>query len=58
VASAQEQNAGMDQIAQAIRDVSQTTNQFVDVSVRSRTAVESLEALSRELATMTERYRV
>jgi methyl-accepting chemotaxis protein len=57
-ASAHEQSVGMDQIAQAVKDVSEGTTQFVAGAQQSQQAAEDLNDLSRELAALTERYRV
>jgi methyl-accepting chemotaxis protein len=48
----------MDQIAQAVRDVSEGTTQFVAGAQQSQQAAEDLNRLSQELASLTERYQV
>jgi methyl-accepting chemotaxis protein len=57
-ASAHEQSVGMDQIAQAVKDVSEGTTQFVAGAQQSQQAAEDLNNLSRQLAALTERYQV
>ena len=56
--SAREQSAGMDQIAQAMLDVSDTTNRFVGWAEQSQQAAESLDALAAELQATTASYKV
>lgn len=57
-ASAQQQNVGMDQIAQAMNDVSEGTTQFVSGAQQSQQASEELNELSQRLSGLTERYRL
>jgi methyl-accepting chemotaxis protein len=57
-ASAHEQSVGMDQITQAVKDVSAGTSQFVAGAQQSQRAAEDLNELSRQLASLTERYQV
>jgi methyl-accepting chemotaxis protein len=57
-ASAHQQSVGMDQIAYAIKDVNESTSQFVAGAQQSQQAAEDLNELSRQLAALTERYRV
>jgi methyl-accepting chemotaxis protein len=57
-ASAHEQSVGMDQIAQAVKDVSEGTTQFVAGAQQSQQAAEDLNHLSRQLTELTERYQV
>jgi methyl-accepting chemotaxis protein len=57
-ASAHQQSVGMDQIAYAIKDVNESTSQFVTGAQQSQQAAEDLNELSRQLAALTERYRV
>ena len=57
-AAAQEQHVGMDQIAQAMMDVSDTTSQFVGWAEQSQQAAESLNELAAELQAMTSSYKV
>lgn len=57
-ASAHEQSVGMDQIADAMRDVNEGTSQFVAGAQQSQKAAEDLNELSRRLAALTDRYRV
>jgi methyl-accepting chemotaxis protein len=56
--SATEQSAGMDQIAQAMVDVSDATNRFVRWAEQSQQAAESLNDLAAELQSMTASYKV
>jgi methyl-accepting chemotaxis protein len=58
VASAQEQNAGMDQIAQAMRDINRATSEFVAGAQQSRDTAEGLAGLARELQGLTDKYSV
>ena len=48
----------MDQIAQAMREISQGTTQFVAGAKQSQAAAEGLNVLARQLQTSTERYKV
>ena len=57
-ASAHQQSVGMDQIAGAMKDVNESTTQFVAGAQQSQQAAEDLNELSRRLAALTERYRV
>ena len=57
-ASAHQQSVGMDQIAAAMRDMYESTAQFVAGARQSQQAAEDLNALSGQLAVLTERYRV
>lgn len=57
-ASAHEQSVGMDQIADAMRDVNEGTSQFVAGAQQSQKAAEDLNELSGNLAALTDRYRV
>lgn len=57
-ASAHEQSVGMDQIADAMRDVNDGTSQFVAGAQQSQRAAEDLNKLSENLAALTDRYRV
>jgi methyl-accepting chemotaxis protein len=58
-ASAHEQSVGMDRIAEAMDNVSETTtSQFLAGAERSQKAVTDLTDLSEKLAALTERYRV
>jgi methyl-accepting chemotaxis protein len=57
-ASAHEQSVGMDQIADAMRDVNDGTSQFVAGAQQSQQAAEDLNELSGNLAALTDRYRV
>jgi methyl-accepting chemotaxis protein len=57
VASAHEQSVGMDQIAQAMREVSASTSQFVVGAQQSQQAAEGLNDLARALLVATEKYR-
>jgi len=57
--SAHQQSVGMDQIAEAMGNVSEiTTAQFLAGAERSHKAAEDLNGLSEKLAAVTERYRV
>ncbi|HEY1332597.1 MAG TPA: methyl-accepting chemotaxis protein [Actinomycetota bacterium] len=55
--AAHEQNVGMDQIAQAMRDVNQMTSQFVTGAQQTQRAAESLQELAERLKTLTDEYR-
>jgi methyl-accepting chemotaxis protein len=57
-ASTQEQKVGIDQIAQAMGDISQTTSQFVAGVEESQSAAEDLHGLAQGLQALTEKYRV
>lgn len=57
-ASAHEQSVGMDQIADAMRDVNDGTTQFVAGARQSQQAAEDLDTLSENLAALTDRYRL
>ena len=57
-ASANQQSIGMDQIAQAMKDMNQSAGQFVDGARQSQRAAEDLNELARQLAALTERYRL
>jgi methyl-accepting chemotaxis protein len=57
-ASAQQQSAGMDQIAHAMKDVNESVAQFVAAARHSEQAAEDLNELSSQLAALTERYRL
>ena len=57
-ASAHQQSIGMDQIASAMKDMYESTAQFVAGARQSQQAAEDLNSLSAELAALTERYRV
>jgi methyl-accepting chemotaxis protein len=57
-ASVHEQSVGMDQITQAVKDMSASTTQFVAGAQQSQEAAEDLNDLSRQLASLTERYQV
>jgi methyl-accepting chemotaxis protein len=57
-ASVHEQSVGMDQITQAVKDMSASTTQFVAGAQQSQDAAEDLNNLSRQLASLTERYQV
>ena len=47
----------MDQIAQAMSEISQATTQFVAGARQSQTAAEGLKNLAGQLQVSTERYR-
>ena len=57
-ASAHQQSVGMDQIAHAMKDVNDGTTQFVAGARQSQQAAQDLNELSRQLAALTEQYRV
>jgi methyl-accepting chemotaxis protein len=57
-ASVHEQSVGLDQITQAVKDMSAGTTQFVAGAQQSQEAAEDLNTLSRQLASLTERYQV
>jgi len=57
-ASAHQQSVGIEQIAQAMGDVNQGTEQFLEGAHQSQMAAERLNELSAQLAAVTERYRV
>lgn len=57
-ASAHEQSVGMDQIAHAMKDMNDSTGQFVAGAQQSQQAAEDLNELAGRLAGLTERYRV
>ena len=57
-ASVHEQSVGMDQITQAVKDMSASTTQFVAGAQQSQEAAEDLNNMSRQLASLTERYQV
>jgi methyl-accepting chemotaxis protein len=57
-ASVEQQSAGMTQIALAMQEISAGTGHFVEGARQSEEAAESLEALSRQLAGLADRYRV
>ncbi len=57
-ASAHEQSVGMDQVAQAMIDLTQSTTQFVAGARQSQVAAEDLNRLARQLTSVTEQYRV
>ena len=57
-ASVHEQSVGMDQITQAVKDMSASTTQFVAGAQQSQEAAEDLNNLSRQLTSLTERYQV
>jgi methyl-accepting chemotaxis protein len=57
-ASAHQQSIGMDQISQAMTDVSDSTAQFVAGARQSQQAAEDLNDLSGKLVALTDRYRV
>ncbi len=55
-AAAHEQRVGMDQISQAMQDVSSMTNQFVTGAQQSQAAAESLNELASHLTVTTASY--
>jgi len=57
-ASAHQQSVGMDQIAEAMKDVNEATTQFVAGAQQSQRAAEDLNDLARRLTALTERYRL
>jgi methyl-accepting chemotaxis protein len=57
-ASAHEQSVGMDQVAVAMKDLSESTSQFVAGARQSELAAEDLNRLAQQLTSITERYRV
>ena len=57
-ASAHEQSVGMDQVARAMRDLTEGTTQFVAGARQSELAAEDLNRLAQRLTSVTERYRV
>ena len=57
-ASAHQQSVGMDQIAQAMRDVNEGTTQFVAGAGQSQQAAEGLNDLAEELASVAGQYKV
>jgi methyl-accepting chemotaxis protein len=57
-ASANQQSIGMDQIAQAMKDMNESAAQFVAGARQSQGAAEDLNELARQLAALTERYRL
>jgi len=57
-ASAHEQSVGMDQVARAMKDLTESTTQFVAGARQSQLAAEDLNRLAKQLTSVTERYRV
>jgi methyl-accepting chemotaxis protein len=57
-ASAHQQSVGMDQVAQAMRDLTDSTSQFVTGARQSQQAAEDLNQLAQQLTSVTDRYRV
>jgi methyl-accepting chemotaxis protein len=57
-ASAHQQSIGMDQIAQAMRDMSDGTSQFVAGAGQSQRAAEDLNDLAQQLASLAGQYKV
>lgn len=57
-AAAHQQDAAMDQIVHAMRDIHQATAQFAAGARDSQTAGEGLKALASDLQALTERYQV
>jgi methyl-accepting chemotaxis protein len=57
-ASAQEQNAGMDQITRGMHDTSQATAEFVAGAQESQTTAESLNQVASELQELASRYKI
>jgi methyl-accepting chemotaxis protein len=56
-ASAHQQSIGMDQVALAMKNLSESTGQFVTGARQSQLAAEDLNRLAHQLTTMTDRYR-
>jgi methyl-accepting chemotaxis protein len=57
-ASAHEQSVGMDQVARAMKDLAESTVQFVAGARQSELAAEDLNRLAQQLTSVTERYKV
>lgn len=57
-ASANQQSIGIEQIAQALQEMSDSAAQFVAGSRQSQEAAEDLNALAQDLAALTDRYRL
>ena len=57
-ASAQQQRVGMDQIAQAMKDINESTLQFLAGARQAQQAAEDLNELSRQLDAISERYQL
>jgi methyl-accepting chemotaxis protein len=57
-ASAHEQRVGMDQVAQAMKDVNDATTQFVAGAEQSQRAAEELNGLASRLGSLTEPYQL
>jgi methyl-accepting chemotaxis protein len=56
-ASAHQQSIGMDQVALAMKNLSESTGQFVTGARQSQLAAEDLNRLAHQLTSMTDRYR-
>jgi methyl-accepting chemotaxis protein len=54
----QQQNAGMDQIAQGMQETSQATGEFVAGVQQSQTAAEGLNQVAAELQELAAQYKV
>jgi methyl-accepting chemotaxis protein len=54
----QQQNAGMDQIAQGMQETSQATTEFVAGVQQSQTAAEGLNQVAAELQELAAQYKV
>jgi methyl-accepting chemotaxis protein len=57
-ASAHQQSVGMDQVARAMQDLTESTTQFVAGARQSQQAAEDLNGLAKRLTSVTDRYRV
>lgn len=57
-ASAQQQKAGMDQIAQAMKEINESTLQFLAGAKQTQQAAEDLNELSRQLDAVSNRYQL
>jgi glucokinase-like ROK family protein len=57
-ASAHQQSTGLDQIAQAMKDVNEGTTQFVASAQQSQRAAEDLNDLAGRLSSVTDQYQV
>jgi methyl-accepting chemotaxis protein len=56
-ASAHQQSIGMDQVALAMKNLTESTGQFVTGARQSQLAAEDLNRLAHQLTVMTDRYR-